>query len=144
MAYSSWTSDLKTRSSVGFLGKVVNLLVQCKERLDRFDQVAYRAEVLTSAGAINPKYPVTIFNSLAGAMAMTIADGENTGESKKLSLMFDGGDVTITCSSGKKFLTPSGASTTTITFAEANDWLEMAWTSNNQWMVYIHNGAAFS
>ena len=34
MAYSSWTSDLKTRLSVGFLGKVVNLLVQVKDRVD--------------------------------------------------------------------------------------------------------------
>lgn len=34
MAYSSWTSDLKTRLSVGFLGKVVNLLVQTKDRID--------------------------------------------------------------------------------------------------------------
>ena len=34
MAYSSWTSDLKTRLSVGFLGKVVNLLVQVKNRVD--------------------------------------------------------------------------------------------------------------
>ena len=53
------------------------------------------SETLTAAGAVGVDTGITYFDSTAGAMAMTLADGTE-GQKKTMVMMVDGGDVTVT------------------------------------------------
>lgn len=53
------------------------------------------SETLTGAGAVSVDTGITYFDSTAGAMAMTLADGVE-GQRKLMVMLVDGGDVTVT------------------------------------------------
>lgn len=53
------------------------------------------SETLTVAGAASISTEITYFDSTAGAMAVTLADGVE-GQIKYLTMLVDGGDVTVT------------------------------------------------
>lgn len=70
------------------------------------------SETLTTAGAVSVATGITYFDSTAGAMAMTLADGTE-GQLKTLMMLVDGGDAVVT---------PANyANGTTITFNDAFD-----------------------
>jgi len=91
MAYSSWTSDLKTRLSVGFLGKVVNLLVQAKDRID----LLHTELNLRTAFAVDTDYLITATladiddaasNLISITNIATAIDQTGSGDTVKLTL----------------------------------------------------------
>ena len=83
------------------------------------------AQSLSGAGAINVTAYLTKWTT-TGANAGTLADGVRVGQLKKIQLIVDGGDGTLTPT------TLSGG--TTITFADAGDFVLLVWTSSG-WVV---------
>jgi len=153
MAYSSWVSDLKTRSSVGFLGKVVNLLVQAKDRIDEnhtniatTSSVVYSSEMITSAGAISTTIPFTAVSTGSGGFTCTLADGTTLGQWKAIMLVVDGGDLLINTGTSDAFLV-TGLAKDIATFDTAGERIDLFWTSTpggNKWVVAANNGVVFS
>lgn len=89
-------------------------------------------QALSGAGALN----VTSYYSAwttTGADAGTLADGVRVGQLKKIQLIVDGGDGT---------LTPSNLSGgTTITFADAGDYALLRWDGTNWVAIELGNDA---
>ena len=89
-------------------------------------------QALSGAGALN----VTSYYSAwttTGADAGTLADGTAIGQLKKIQLIVDGGDGT---------LTPSNLSGgTTITFADAGDYVVLVWDGTNWIALELGNDA---
>lgn len=87
---------------------------------------------LSGAGAINV---TTYFTKVTttGADALTLADGVVVGQLKKIQMIVDGGDGT---------LTPSNlAGGTTITFADAGDVAVLAWNGTDWVAIELSNDA---
>jgi hypothetical protein len=85
---------------------------------------------LSGAGAINVTSYSTKWTT-TGADAGTLADGTAIGQIKKITLLVDGGDGT---------LTPANlAGGTTITFNDANDSVLLYWNGTD-WVVIEANG----
>ena len=83
------------------------------------------AQALSGAGAINVTSYYTAWTT-TGADAGTLADGTVKGQLKKIQLIVDGGDGT---------LTPSNfGDGTTITFADAGDYVVLVWDGSD-WEV---------
>lgn len=85
---------------------------------------------LSGAGAI----PVTSYYTAVtttGADALTIDDGTFHGQRKKIKMVVDGGDGTLT-----------GASLGyTITFNDVNDYVELIWDAvSEEWLILENNG----
>lgn len=74
---------------------------------------------LSGAGAITVTEYYTAWTT-TGAQAGTLADGSKVGQMKKITLIVDGGDGTLTPN-----LFVDGA---TITFADAGDFVILMWT----------------
>ena len=89
-------------------------------------------QALSGAGALN----VTSFYSVwttTGAEAGTLVDGVATGQLKKIQLIVDGGDGT---------LTPSNLNGgTTITFADAGDYCLLLWDGAGWTILELGNDA---
>lgn len=82
-------------------------------------------QALSGAGAINVTSGVTYWTT-TGADAGTLADGV-VGQTKKIIMVVDGGDGT---------LTPSNfGNGSTITFADAGDAVELSFDGTNWWVV---------
>lgn len=87
--------------------------------------VILSTQSLSGAGAINVTSAVT-FVTTTGADALTLADG-TAGQMKKIIMVVDGGDGT---------LTPSNfGNGTTITFADAGDAVDLIFDGTNWWVV---------
>lgn len=87
---------------------------------------------LSGAGAINVTSYLTKWTTTA-ANAGTLADGTQAGQLKKIQLIVDGGDGT---------LTPTNfADGTTITFADAGDFAVLQWDGANWNVVELGNDA---
>ena len=85
-----------------------------------------------TGGAIIVTNYCTTINTDAGGDAFTLADGSGLGQLKKIRLVVDGG--------GDAVITPATASGfTTITMNDANDFVELIWTSSG-WKVLENNG----
>lgn len=83
------------------------------------------SETLIAAGAIALTTEVTYFDSTAGAMAMTLADGVE-GQIKYLTMLVDGGDVTVT---------PANyANGTAIVFNDAFDTCKLRFTGSSWYL----------
>jgi len=83
------------------------------------------SETLTSAGAVAITTEVTFFDSTAGAMAMTLADGVE-GQIKYMTMLVDGGDVTVT---------PANyANGTAIVFNDAFDTCKLRFTGSSWYL----------
>lgn len=83
------------------------------------------SETLVAAGAASVDTSITYFDSTAGAMAVTLADGTE-GQIKTLSMLVDGGDVVVT---------PANyANGTTITFNDAFDTCRLRFTGSSWYL----------
>ena len=149
MAYSSWTSDLKTRLSVGFLGKVVNLLVQAKDRIDLLhtavtvtSDVQYSYENLgvgvTSAAASTTVPLSSLWNTYAGTTTITLADGTYDGQYKKFTYSYKTASNVVelkTASTANYNILDFGELPTValtnnkITFDSEGDFVELMWST---------------
>lgn len=90
------------------------------------------AQSLSGAGAINVTTFLTKWTTTA-ADAGTLADGTRIGQLKKIQLIVDGGDGT---------LTPSNlANGTTITFADAGDFALLRWNGTDWRAIELGNDA---
>ena len=91
-----------------------------------------RTQALSGAGAANITTFYTAWTT-TGADAGTLADGSVVGQLKKIQLIVDGGDGT---------LTPSNLSGgTTITFADAGDYAVLVWDGANWFALELGNDA---
>lgn len=87
----------------------------------------FTVEVETGTTAvIDPTKYKTTFNTTAGACAATLADGETVGQVKKVILIVDGGDVTVTPA--------TYADGSTFTLSDVGDyrilmWVQAGWTT---------------
>lgn len=89
-------------------------------------------QALSGAGAINVTSYRTNWTTGA-AQAGTLADGTRIGQLKKIQLIVDGGDGT---------LTPANfGDGTTITFADAGDFAVLRWDGAEWWVVELGNDA---
>lgn len=93
---------------------------------------AGRIQTLTGAGAITVTEYLTKWES-TGANAGTLADGATIGQLKKIYMTVDAGDAT---------LTPSNLDNgTTITFADAGDYVILMWNGTDWVLVDSGNGS---
>ena len=84
-------------------------------------------QALTGAGAVTVTEYFT-YVTTTGADALTLADGTKDNQLKKIMMVGDGGDGTLTPANLAGF--------TTITFADAGDTVEMLWSdANGAWGV---------
>lgn len=90
------------------------------------------AQSLSGAGAINVTSYLTKWTTTS-TDAGTLADGTRTGQMKKIQLIVDGGDGTLTPTS------LSGG--TTITFADAGDTAILKWDGTNWVAIELSNDA---
>lgn len=89
-------------------------------------------QALSGAGAINVTSYYTAWTT-TGAQAGTLADGKFVGQLKKIKLIVDGGDGT---------LTPANfANGTTITFADAGDYAILRWNGAEWRAIEVGNDA---
>jgi hypothetical protein len=87
----------------------------------------YTTETLTSNGAISTTVPLTLLNS-GSALSMTLADGSNNGQSKKI----------ININSGNATVTPTSFGQGTSFTIKANGAVEIIWAASN-WYVQNDN-----
>ena len=93
---------------------------------------AVAQQALSGAGAINVTTFYTAWTT-TGAEAGTLANGTQIGQLKKIQLIVDGGDGT---------LTPASFSNgTTITFADAGDYAVLIWDGTNWIAIELGNDA---
>ena len=89
-------------------------------------------EAITAAGAVN----VTSFNTTvatSAAIAITLADGTFRGQRKRIQMIGDTGDAT---------LTPSNLNGgTTIVFADVGDVAELYWDGDGWQVIALYNCA---
>lgn len=90
-------------------------------------------EILVAAGAVNlTSYSTTVVSG-ASDTAYTLADSEKIGQVKKVLLNIDGG--------GNAVLTPATfADGTTVTFADAGDYVILMWASDTDGWTVIEKG----
>jgi hypothetical protein len=89
------------------------------------------SESLTAAGAVSLVTSITYLDSTAGAMAMTLADGQ-AGQEKIIIMSVDGGDVTVT---------PANLlGGTAIVFNDVGDAVTLRFDGTN-WIVVNKTGA---
>eukprot|EP00913_Durusdinium_trenchii_P035346 g33076.t1 len=109
------------------------LIGRVSDRLPREPYVPSAAQqALSGAGAVNVTSYYTAWTT-TGTDAGTLADGLRAGQLKKIQLIVDGGDGT---------LTPANLSGgTTITFADAGDYAILRWDGTNWVAIELGNGA---
>lgn len=91
-------------------------------------------QALSGAGALNVTSYHTAWTTTA-ANAGTLANGTVIGQLKKITLVVDGGDGT---------LTPASLSVgTTITFNDAGDFVELIW-NGTAWVVLVNSGTTIA
>ncbi len=91
-------------------------------------------QALTSAGAVNLTTPVTTIAS-TGAYAATLAAG-SVGQIKIITMITDGGDVTLTPAA-------FAGSNTTITFNDVGDTITLIYIGS-AWCVIGNNGCTLA
>lgn len=100
------------------------------------DDFTVEAETGTTA-TVDPDKAVTTFDTTAGACAATLADGSYVGQTKKVHLIVDGGDVTLTPA--------TFADGSTLTFADAGDYAVLVWLgAASGWSVYDRGLEAYN
>ena len=91
-------------------------------------------QALTAAGAVNLTTAVTTVAS-SGAIALTLAAG-SVGQIKIITMITDGGDVTLTP-------TNFAGSNTTVTFNDVGDTIQLCYI-NSTWVVLGNNGCTLA
>lgn len=92
------------------------------------------AQALSGAGAVNVTAFLTKFTSTGGAQALTLADGTQIGQMKKIHHVVDGGSGVLTPTS------LSGG--TTITFTTANEYALLIWNGTAWVAIELNNYTA--
>jgi hypothetical protein len=88
-------------------------------------------QTLAGAGAITITEPYTTWDTTAGAAAGTLVDGEVKGHYKKIQMIVDGGDGT---------LTPTNLNGgTNITFADVGDTVELLFDGTSWTAIALYN-----
>lgn len=87
---------------------------------------------LSGAGAVDTVSYYTKWTT-SGAQAGTLADGVRIGQMKKVQLIVDGGDGTLTPA--------TFADGSTITFADAGDYVVLVWTASGWKLIESGNDA---
>lgn len=80
-----------------------------------------------ASGAISTEVSCTNI-AAASAATVTLADGQIGGQFKRVSMVADNGDVTLT-------IADPATSQNTVTFADVGDTVELVWTANG-WVVF--------
>ena len=83
-------------------------------------------ETITSAGAVNVDTEVTLLDSTAGAMTITMGTGRFVGQRKIIIMTVDGGNVTMTQSGGN--------------LSSANVPVSLIWEDVGDNATFIYNG----
>jgi len=129
----SLTIDAKGTGTITLNGTATGNVVM-GATLDLGAAMIENHQALSGAGAINVTSGVTYWTT-TGADAGTLADGV-VGQTKKIIMVVDGGDGT---------LTPSNfGNGTTITFADAGDAVELSFDGTNWWVVGSHGSPAIA
>lgn len=92
------------------------------------------AQALSGAGAINVTAYLTKFTSTGGAQALTLANGTQIGQLKKIEHVVDGGSGVLTPTS------LSGG--TTITFTTAGEYAILIWNGTAWVAIELNNTTA--
>lgn len=102
-----------------------------------FIPVVYTADQqgLTDAGAVNVTSYFTKLTT-TGAAAITLADGTCKGQLKKIQMVVDAGDATLTIA------TAESASLNVITFADVGDTAELMWNGSYWKILATYNAAS--
>lgn len=138
-----WNASTKKMSNVAGAGKRVGKAVAIKASGVTKGRVNTSApgndgyldaaqQALSGAGAITVNQYYTAWTT-TGADAGTLADGTFVGQLKKVQLIVDGGAGTLT--------PVSLAGGTTITFADAGDYVILRWNGSNWRAIEIGNDA---
>lgn len=89
------------------------------------------SQSVTGAGAANVTSPITYVTTNGVAQVLTLADGTAIGQIKCIVLIVDGGDCVLTPA--------TFADGTTLTFADANDFVVLVWGATG-WRVIVNVG----
>lgn len=92
------------------------------------------ADTRTGAGAISTSAFYTALVT-TGANALTLANGTKIGQTKKIRMLTDGGDGTLTPTSLLTY--------TTIVFNDVNDYVVLMW-SGTKWVVIENFGCTLA
>ncbi len=171
MAFSNWTSDLKTRGAVGFLGKVINLCVQCKDNINTVHTtatantanitaqnnatvkgpLAVTYENVTGNSAISTTAAYTTFyttGASASESVPTLAVGTVDGQKKTLLYQMQNAAKTVKVDLGSNKLIGHNSSTGNlqyITFSDQAEWCELIWNATaGAWALGTFIGIATS
>lgn len=85
---------------------------------------------ITSAGAIGVATYNTTINSTSGALALTLASGAFPGQKRRVQMIVDNGDATLTFNTNA-----------TIVFADVGDVAELQWTGTAWVPIALYNCA---
>ncbi len=86
-----------------------------QNKADNFiDNLTYKTEYLTGAGACSISTPVTFLDTTGGAVAVTLAQSSVKGAVKHIIMSKDGGNATLTIAN-------AAAIGNTVTFASVGD-----------------------
>jgi hypothetical protein len=91
-------------------------------------------DALTDAGAVTVTNYYTSLTTTT-ASAVTLADGLVKGQLKKIQMIVDVGDATLTIAS------PVSAATNVITFADAGDYANLIWNGTAWRILEVGNDA---
>lgn len=99
-----------------------------------FMPAAAQQDIAAGGGAVNVTSYFTTFDTDAGGDALTLVDGVQKGQLKRIQLIVDGG--------GDGTLTPDNLEGgTTITFADAGDYCVLLWTGSAWRAIVLSNEA---
>jgi len=93
--------------------------------------LAAAQQVLAGAGVVTLTEYNTTLDTTAGAAAITLANSTIKGQLKRIQLIVDGGDATLTPT------TLNGG--TTITFADVGDCAELIWDGSGWQVIALYN-----
>jgi hypothetical protein len=93
-------------------------------------------QTLSAAGAVNVTAYMTYLNTTSGAMAITLAAGTAVGQLKKVMMVVDGGDATLTIAD------PVSASLDVVVFSNIGDTLDLIWSGTAWRILGAYNVAA--
>ena len=96
--------------------------------------ITAQVETIDAAGALSVSTLVSLIDSTAGAMAISLAAPAKAGDFKIIIMQTDGGDATLTLAD------PLGAANTAV-FANAGETLFLVGTSDG-WAVVARNSGA--
>ncbi len=93
-------------------------------------------ETKIAAGALSVATYMSYIHTGAGAMSISLPAGTVVGQLKKLMMIVDSGDATLTISN------PFSAATDTVVFSNVGDTVELVWSGSYWRILAAHNVAS--